>query len=70
MNEKSVYAFGNQIGLQMLIYVSRVRSQVASRVTWQSHERVELWFLLVAATTHECVGQQEVDYERGFGRIN
>jgi hypothetical protein len=46
MSDKSVYVFGNQIELPMLIHVSRVRSHLASRVTWHSHQGFELLFLL------------------------
>jgi AraC-like DNA-binding protein len=65
MKEKSVYVFGNQIELPMLIHVSRVRSHVASRVTWHSHEGFELLFLLDGATAYEFSGQQAVELHGG-----
>jgi AraC-like DNA-binding protein len=65
MKEKPVYVFGNQIGLPMLIHVSRVRSHVASRVTWHSHQGFELLFLLDGATAYEFSGQQAVELHGG-----
>jgi len=65
MNEKSVYVFGNQIELPMLIHVSRVRSYVASRVTWHSHEGFEILFLLEGATAYEFAGQSAVELHGG-----
>jgi len=65
MNEKSVYVYGNQVDLPMLIHVSRVRSQVASRVTWHKHEGFELLFLLDGATTYEFAGQDSVELHGG-----
>ena len=65
MNEKSVYVFGNQIELPMLIHVSRVRSHVASRVTWHSHEGFEILFLLDGATAYEFSGQGAVALHGG-----
>jgi len=65
MNEKSVYVFGNQIGLPMLIHVSRVCSHVASRVTWHSHEGFELLFLLDGATAYEFAGRRGVELRGG-----
>lgn len=44
----------------MLIHVSRVRSHVASRVTWHAHQGFELLFLLDGATAYEFAGQQKV----------
>jgi AraC-like DNA-binding protein/mannose-6-phosphate isomerase-like protein (cupin superfamily) len=65
MNEKSVYVFGDQIELPMLIHVSRVRSYVASRVTWHSHEGFEILFLLEGATAYEFAGQSAVELHGG-----
>jgi AraC-like DNA-binding protein len=65
MNEKSVYVYGNQIELPMLIHVSRVRSHVASRVTWHSHEGFEMLFLLDGATAYEFAGQGSVELHGG-----
>jgi AraC-like DNA-binding protein/mannose-6-phosphate isomerase-like protein (cupin superfamily) len=65
MNEKSVYVFGNQIELPMLIHVSRVRSHIASRVTWHSHEGFEMLFLLDGATAYEFAGQSAVELHGG-----
>ncbi len=65
MKEKSAYVFGKQIGLPMLIHVSRVRSHVASRVSWHSHEGFELLFLLDGATAYEFSGQPGVELHGG-----
>src|SRR5512141_2152828 len=65
MKEKTVYVFGNQIELPMLIHVSRVRSHVASRVTWHSHKGFELLFLLDGATVYEFAGQHAVPLHGG-----
>ena len=65
MNEKSVYVFGNQIELPMLIHVSLVRSYVASRVTWHSHEGFEILFLLEGATAYEFARQSAVELHGG-----
>jgi AraC family L-rhamnose operon regulatory protein RhaS len=65
MREKSVYVFGSQIELPMLIHVSRVCSHVASRVTWHSHGGFELLFLLEGATAYEFAGQQGVELRGG-----
>lgn len=65
MNEKSVYVFGNQIELPMLIHVSRLRSHVASRVTWHSHNGFEMLFLLDGATAYEFTGQGAVELHGG-----
>jgi AraC-like DNA-binding protein/mannose-6-phosphate isomerase-like protein (cupin superfamily) len=65
MNEKSDYIVGTQIELPMLIHVSRVRSQVASRVTWHKHEGFEMLFLLDGATAYEFAGQASVELHGG-----
>jgi AraC-like DNA-binding protein len=65
MNEKSVYVFGNQIELPMLIHVSRVCSHVASRVTWHSHPGFEMLFLLDGATAYEFAGPTAVELRGG-----
>ncbi len=65
MNQESVYVFGNQIELPMLIHVSRVHSYVASRVTWHSHDGFELLFLLEGATTYEFAGHKPVQLHGG-----
>ena len=65
MNEQSITVYGNQIGLPMLIHVSRVRSHIASRVTWHSHKGFEMLFLLDGATTYEFAGQGAVDLHGG-----
>ncbi len=65
MNEKSVHVIGNQIGLPMLIHISRVCSHVASRVTWHSHGGFELLFLLQGATAYEFAGQRTVELHGG-----
>jgi AraC-like DNA-binding protein len=65
MKEQSVYVYGNQIGMPMLVHVSRVRSHVASRLTWHSHEGFELLYLLDGATAYEFAGQEAVDLRGG-----
>jgi len=60
MKDQAVYVYGRQIELPMLIHVSRVRSHVASRVTWHAHQGFELLFLLDGATAYEFAGQQKV----------
>jgi len=65
MKEKSVYVFGNQIELPMLIHVSRLRSHIASRVTWHSHEGFEILFLLDGATAYEFSKQKAVELHGG-----
>jgi len=65
MNDKSAYVFGNDIELPMLIHVSRVRSHLASRVTWHSHQGFELLFLLEGATAYEFAGQGAVELRGG-----
>ncbi|MCX6927047.1 MAG: AraC family transcriptional regulator [Verrucomicrobia bacterium] len=65
MNEKSVYVFGNQIELPMLIHASRVRSHVASRVTWHSHLGFEMLFVLDGAAAYEFAGQSAVELHGG-----
>jgi AraC-like DNA-binding protein len=49
----------------MLIHVSRVRSHIASRVTWHSHEGFELLFLLDGATAYEFAGRTTVELHGG-----
>jgi AraC-like DNA-binding protein len=65
MKEQSIYVFGHEIGLPMLIHASRVRSHVASRVTWHSHKGFELLFLLDGATTYEFAGKKSVELHGG-----
>ena len=65
MNEPSVYVHGNQIGLPMLIHVSRGRSHIARRVTWHSHEGFELLFLLEGATAYEFADRHAVELHGG-----
>jgi AraC-like DNA-binding protein len=65
MKQESVQVFGSQIELPMLIQVSRVRSHVASRVTWHSHEGFEILFLLDGATACEFAGQESVALHGG-----
>ncbi len=61
MKDQAIYVYGRQIELPMLIHVSRVRSHVASRVTWHTHQGFELLFLLDGATAYEFAGQPKVD---------
>ncbi len=49
----------------MLIHVSRVRSHLASRVTWHSHQGFELLFLLEGATAYEFAKQGAVELRGG-----
>ena len=65
MNDKSVYVFGNEIELPMLIHASRVRSHLASRVTWHSHQGFELLFLLEGATAYEFAKRGAVELRGG-----
>ncbi len=65
MKEKSVYVFGKQIELPMLLHVSRVRSHVASRVSWHVHEGFELLFLQDGATAYEFSGHGSVALHGG-----
>jgi AraC-like DNA-binding protein/mannose-6-phosphate isomerase-like protein (cupin superfamily) len=65
MSEQSVTVSGKQIGLSMLIHVSRVRSHIASRVTWHSHQGFELLFLLDGATAYEFAGRTTVELHGG-----
>src|ERR1035441_5452388 len=65
MSDQSVTVSGKQIGLPMLIHVSRVRSHIANRVTWHCHEGFELLFLLDGATAYEFAGQTSVELHGG-----
>jgi AraC-like DNA-binding protein len=65
MKEQSVRVSGDQIGLPMLIHVSRVRSHIASRVTWHSHQGFELIFLVAGATAYEFAGRGTVELRGG-----
>jgi AraC-like DNA-binding protein/mannose-6-phosphate isomerase-like protein (cupin superfamily) len=65
MKEKSVYVFGHEIELPMLIHVSRVCSHVASRVAWHSHAGFEVLFLLDGATVYEFAGPSAVELRGG-----
>jgi AraC-like DNA-binding protein/mannose-6-phosphate isomerase-like protein (cupin superfamily) len=65
MNAQSVTVYGHEIGLPMLIHVSRVRSQIASRVTWHSHQGFELLFLVDGATAYEFAGPHTVELHGG-----
>jgi AraC-like DNA-binding protein/mannose-6-phosphate isomerase-like protein (cupin superfamily) len=65
MIAQSVTVYGHEIGLPMLIHVSRVRSQIASRVTWHSHQGFELLFLVEGATAYEFAGPHTVELHGG-----
>jgi len=65
MKADAVYVFGRQIELPMLIHVSRVRSHVASRVTWHSHKGYEIVYLLDGATAYEFAGRKPVELHGG-----
>jgi AraC-like DNA-binding protein len=65
MNEQSVKVRGNQIGLPMLVHVSRVRNHSASRVTWHSHDGFELIFLVDGATAYEFAGRSIIELHGG-----
>ena len=49
----------------MLIHVSRVRSHIASRVTWHAHDGFELLFLVDGATAYEFAGRGTVALRGG-----
>lgn len=65
MVKHSFEVAGNSIGLPALIHISRARSQVASRVTWHSHEGYELLFLLEGATAYEFTNHETVELHGG-----
>ena len=65
MKDASVYVYGSDIELPMLIHASRVRSHIASRVTWHSHEGFEMLFLLDGATAYEFSGQGQATLHGG-----
>jgi len=65
MKQDSEYVFGKQIELPMLIHVSRVRSHVASRVTWHSHKGYEILCLTEGATAYEFSGLPKVELRGG-----
>jgi len=65
MGELSFLVAGDQVGLPALIHISRVRSQVASRVTWHSHQGYELLFLLEGATAYEFSDKKTVELHGG-----
>ncbi len=56
---------GAELGLAMLLHVSRVRSHAANRVAWHSHDGFELIFLLNGAVTYEFAGPQTVELHGG-----
>ncbi|HRT57846.1 MAG TPA: hypothetical protein P5038_14560, partial [Candidatus Paceibacterota bacterium] len=58
MTTESIEIPGRQIGLPMVIHVSRVRSHTARRISWHSHEGFELLFLLEGATAYEFADRQ------------
>src|SRR5512137_2306904 len=47
---------GKEIDLPLLFHAATLRSYAAERLTWHSHEGVELIFLLVGATSYEFQG--------------
>lgn len=59
MRNESQYVYGDQIGLPMLIHLSRLRSQVAHPVPWHSHPGCEIIFILEGATAYEFSGKSE-----------
>ena len=65
MKVSSVYVFGDQIDLPMLVHVSRLRSYVANRVSWHSHEGYEVLCLLDGATGYEFAGHEAVSLQGG-----
>jgi AraC-like DNA-binding protein/quercetin dioxygenase-like cupin family protein len=65
MAEQSFQIPGPALGLPALLHISRVRSQVASRVTWHSHEGYELLFLLEGATAYEFAKHGTVELHGG-----
>ena len=65
MEEQTFFITGDQVGIPALIHISRVRSQIASRVTWHSHEGYELLFLLEGATAYEFGDRKTVELRGG-----
>jgi AraC-like DNA-binding protein len=62
---ESVYVYGSQVELPMLIHVSRVRSHLARRVPWHLHQGFELLFLLEGATAYEFADHEAVGLRGG-----
>ncbi len=65
MTTESIEIPGRQIGLPMVIHVSRVRSHTARRISWHSHEGFELLFLLEGATAYEFADRQVLQLAGG-----
>ncbi len=65
MKLQSVEISGPQIGLPMVLHVSRVRSHTANRISWHSHEGYELLFLLEGATAYEFGNRETVRLRGG-----
>jgi AraC-like DNA-binding protein len=65
MGEPSFLVAGDQVGLPALIHISRTHSQVASRITWHSHNGYELIFLLEGATAYEFTDKKTVELHGG-----
>lgn len=65
MEEQGFFVTGDQVGFPALLQISRVRSQVASRVTWHSHKGYELLFLLEGATAYEFTDKKTVELHGG-----
>lgn len=65
MAEQSFHIPGKELGLPALLHISRVRSQVANRVTWHSHQGYELLFLLEGATAYEFTNHETVELHGG-----
>jgi AraC-like DNA-binding protein/uncharacterized RmlC-like cupin family protein len=65
MNNQAITLGANDLGLPMLIHLSRVRAQAARRITWHAHEGFELLFLLGGATAYEFAGGNTLELHGG-----
>ena len=56
---------GTSLGLNLLNRVAFARKQKAARVTWHTHEHIELIMALDGATVYEFADGQTVDFTGG-----
>jgi hypothetical protein len=56
---------GTDLGLPLIGTLGAIRSHSASRITWHTHERFELLFLLDGATAYEFSGGRTVELPGG-----
>jgi predicted ATPase len=56
---------GTSLGLNLLNRVAFARKQKAARVTWHTHEHIELLLALDGATVYEFSDGQTVDFTGG-----